>query len=260
MSPLAEVQDAIARTLLSGDPGFAPVSLVGGRSVQSRLDIHVRHFAASLGSALNDKFPATAWLLGGDRMAAVTARFLRKCPPKTPCIAEWGGAFPAFTATGNELKSLPYIEAFASLEWALGRVSIATDRQALMWTDVLATGADRLLDAVLILQTGIAHLRATHNVDELIGHYLRDETPANFTLLAGEALIEVRGARGRFRIDRLNPDMYAFRSAIAAGHSIGDAAGNALELNPNFDAGRAIKGLVDSRLVTSIEIHQKDRL
>jgi hypothetical protein len=53
--------------------------------------------------------------------------------------------------------------------------------------------------------------------------------------------------------------MYAFRSAIAAGQSVGDAAGNALELNPDFDAGQAIKGLVDSRLVTSIEIHQKDR-
>lgn len=259
MLPLAEVQHAIAQSLLTGDPGYSPDSLIGGRNVESRLGIHLRHFAASLESALRDKYPATAWLLGSDRMAAVASQFVRACPPRAPCIAEWGSQFPAFLAAGIELRSLPYVESFAALEWAIGQVSIAADLDALGWSDVLDAAPDQLLDAVLVLQSGIAYLSVTHNVDELIKQYLRDETPANFTLLAGKMPIEVCGAHGNFRIDRLNADEYAFRSGISAGLSISDAAGRALELNADFDAGQALKSLIDSRLVASIKLPQKDQ-
>lgn len=252
MSQLASLQAAIAHSMLAGDAGLAPTTVVGGADSRARIDIHLRHYAVSLRNALLEKFPATTWLLGSELIASAASAYTREHPPEVPCIAEYGREFPSFVARFGRAGGLPYLESFGRLEWAVGRASIAVDETPMRWTDVANAGPERLLDARVMLQQGLRHLRATHGVDELMRLFLEALAPEMFSMEAGEVFIEVYGSRGSSRITRLDPAIFVFRGALHAGDSISGAAGRALELDERFDPGGALRALFDAGLVVQI--------
>jgi hypothetical protein len=69
--------------------------------------------------------------------------------------------------------------------------------------------------------------------------------------------IQARGARGSFRFSRLSAGEFAFRVPLAEGHTLGEAAGGALEVDPSFDPGLALLALVDDQLITSLRKSQR---
>jgi hypothetical protein len=76
--------------------------------------------------------------------------------------------------------------------------------------------------------------------------YLTGTAPAEYRLAPADVWLEVRGARGEFRIDRLDAANFVFRKAVLDGQSIGVAAERALDANIGFDVGRAFTTLVRS--------------
>ena len=244
--------------MTTGDAARLDVALVGGAVPRSRLDIHLRHYEASLTAALLDKFPACGWLLGGECVRDAARAYVRRLPPCQPCIAEYGHRFPQFLAGYGRAASLPYVESFAALEWAFGRASIATDAIPCSWAELAAAGAERLVESALSLQQGLHYCESRWRIDELMTIYLRSARPERFALAEEPAWLEIRGARGTVSLARLDPAELAFRSALAQRRSIGDAAGAALELNPAFDAGRALESLVAAGLVIGVLASQPE--
>jgi hypothetical protein len=234
--------------VITGD--FEPVApvLVGGADPRRRLAIHRRHYKTSLARALRDKFPATAWLVGPDLIAAAASTYVQAHPPCRPCIAEYGADFPAFLANDHRAQRFPYLESFAELEWAVGQVSIAIDYPPATWSEVSRVGADALVDSGVALQPGLRYLRCSWGVDALMKMYLSDTASETFALPETDTCIEVRGARGDLQIRRIDSAAFEFRAALNAGRSIGDAAGAALACCELFDAGAALHQLVDAGL------------
>lgn len=258
MPPLADVQAGVARALVMGDAEPIAALLKGGADARARFAIHQRHYVASLAAALRQKFPATAWLVGEDTLLDAARAYARAHPPHRPCIAEYGEQFPAFLA--DRFPALPYLDAFMELEWSVGRVSIAVGRPSLAWTAVVRGGSESLLSAGLTMQPGLRYLRFAWRVDELMTMYLRGAVADRFVLRNEDAYIEVHGARGALRIDRIDPATFAFRSALSAGASIGEAASAALDCDAAFDAGKALRATVDAGLVTGLSDPTKGRV
>jgi putative DNA-binding protein len=252
MPSLAEVQRRFARAVLAGETEPVVPLLIGGAGPRARLEIHRRHYEASLTTALTQKFPATAWLIGAGALAAAARAYLSTHPPAAPCVAEYGAGFPEFVAARAPAE-LPYLASFATLEWQVGQASIAVDREQLAWSTVANRGAHSLLDAHLVLQPGLRYLRSAWRVDELLGAYLGGSAPETFVLSTEAAPLEVRGARGAVSIACLAEGTYEFRCALASGRSIGDSAERALERDGSFDAGRALHDLVGAGLATALE-------
>jgi hypothetical protein len=250
---LVDLQEQFAHAMTSGDGAALRESLAGGREPRTRLAIHLRHYVVSLTAALCDKYPAVVWLVGASVVCDAARAYARSHPPSQPCIAEYGGDFPEFIGRHSRAAHLPYLAAFASLEWAVGRVSIATDAPALSWAEIARKGgAERLIDSVVTPQPGLRYLRMPWRVDELMQAYLGGAAPARFVLLESATSIEVRGARGAVRFARLGAAEFAFRTALAARQTIGDAAEAALELDAAFDTGVALRELVAGNLVIGI--------
>lgn len=254
MPPLADTQAAIAQAMVTGEPRLAPATLVGGSDAQSRFGIHLRHYHASLSTALREKFPATAWLLGAHLFQAAASAYVRERPPQTPCIAEYGRAFPSFLACFEPAARLRYVESFAALDWLLGRVSIAVDAKSLAWHDLASAGPSLLLNATFKLQPGLGYLRAGYPVDSVMQLYLSDQEPEVLEISACEASIEVSGSRGSFRITRLDPATFVFRHALSRGETVSDAAGRSLDIKGLFDPGQALRELVASGLVIALKL------
>src|SRR5262245_41829945 len=252
MPSLAETQLRIRRAVVDGDTaGIAPL-LIGGRNPGRRLAIHARHYRASLAAAIRTKFPATAWLLGTPVLDEAAREFVRRHPPSTPCIAEYGEEFPGFLSTYLGGERVPYLCSFAELEWHLGRVTIAIDRPAAARDAFSALEIDTLMDRRLALQGGLRYLHASWPVDELMKLYLTDTTPSEYRLVSENIWLEVQGARGDFYFSRLDAAEFAFRKALLLGESIGNASEQALGVDAGFDIGRAFTSLLDSGRVIGV--------
>ncbi|HEY7671572.1 MAG TPA: putative DNA-binding domain-containing protein [Gammaproteobacteria bacterium] len=249
MLSLAELQNGVARAMTTGVREPFVAQLVGGANPAKRLDIHVRHYETSLTAALRDKFAACAWLAGADLVSAAARAYVRARPPRQLCIADYGDDFPQFLANYGRARTLPYLESFAALEWAVGQVSIAIDYPPLSWPDLAEVGSERLVDSALMLQPGLRYLRSAWGVDQLMTLYLRGTEPERFALPESETFIEVQGARGAVHFARLDGATFMFRMELAAGSSIGTAADQALEYDSTFDPGAALRLLAHTGLV-----------
>ena len=248
MQPLHEIQTGIRAAVVHGDSNGILHALIGGRHPEKRLLIHQRNYHASLTDALLTKFPAAQWLLGTRFLTEAAGRFIRERPPCMPCIAEYGGEFPDFL--GQRAPHLPYVRDFATLEWFVGKASIAVDQVSLdgdAFSDI-----DSLPDSVVTLQTGVHYLHAGWPVDELMTIYLSDNAPVRFELIPKTVWIEIRGARGTFQVNRLTEDDFMFRQALLQGVSIGEAAGRVLDINAGFDPCCALASVLTAGLLTGI--------
>lgn len=252
MVPLADVQRGIRRALISGGSSGLEAVLVGGHDPAKRLAIHQRHYRVTLAGSLVGRFPATAWLVGSEFLAAAAEAFVAACPPSRPCIAEYGEAFPAFLGVQPSARAVPYLAQFAALEWHVARVSLAIEHRSVAAGDIQAIAADALAAASLTLQPGVHYLQADWAIDELFSAYMADEAPEQFVLAPGSFGFEVRGARGDFAVNRLGPGELTFRSALASGVPIEGAIHQATVVEPALDVTRALVSLIGSGLVTQV--------
>lgn len=255
MLPLADLQRNLRRAVVMDDiDEIAPI-LVGGGDPQQRLAIHRRHYETSLVQALLDKFPATTWLVGSPFVAEAAQEYVRNHPPRTPCIAEYGQDFPHFLTSRPAADRVAYLQAFAELEWHVGQVAIAVDKPALLIAELSKLSGDALTDAALTMQPGLRYCHASWPIDDLMKLYLTESAPDGYSFAPHDVCLEIRGARGEFRLDRLHADQFAFRKALFEGFPIGESAERALQNDLSFDPGRSLVRLIGDGLAVALIPH-----
>lgn len=251
MSTLADVQLKLRDALVRDRMEPAAPLLMGGDSSLERLMIHHRHYESSLVGALLEKFPATVWLAGSSLVTAAARRFIREHPPESPCIAEYGEAFPEFLSKWTTPDRERYFHQFAELEWHIGHVAIAVEKKPVAGFSLAGLDGEALADVRLKLQPGVRYMHASWPIDRLLWAFLRDAADDNFVLEPTELWLEVRGARGEFDIRRLDAGTYAFRSALARDESLGAAAALALEADGRTDPRQSLVDLFAEGLAVS---------
>ena len=256
--PLAEFQARVRGAIVDGTVApLAPI-LTGGVKPLERFTIHQRHYEASLVRVLVEKFPAMVWLAGSPFVTSAAAAFIWQHPPSAPCIAEYGEDFPAHLAGRAEAQDIPWLRWVGDLEWQLGRVSLALEHVPLSIEALAKVAPERLADCTLTLQPGLHYLAAPWPVDELLKLFLSDDAPDSYALDPADVLLEVRGARGAFSMSRLDAATFVFRRLLAQGSSVGNAAEQALDVDPGFDAGHSLVQVIVAGVATAIGGADKD--
>lgn len=253
MPSAGDIQRLVRNAMVQGDDAPLAGLLVGGRDWRKRLAIHRRHYDTSLITTLLGRFPATVWLIGSAGVTDAARAFVREQPPSRPCLAEYGDGFPAFLAASPAGSAVPYLGAFAELEWHVGRLSVCITQPALGPAAFAALEPDALPDVRVALQPDVHFFHADWSIDDLMRLYLTDSAPASFRLDARDVWLEVRGARGRLQMDRVDRATYGFRAALAGGRTLGDAAAAALALDGSFDPGQGLAALVAGGLIARIQ-------
>jgi len=254
MPALANIQQAMRQAIVAGVSSDLDALFTGGKEPRKRLEIHRRHYEASLVKAMLEKFPATTWLVGSAYLSDGARQYIREYTPQDPCIAAYGATFPQYLALCPGSDRLPYLQAFAELEWHVGQVSIAIDYPAIPIEELAAVGIDTLPATVLTLQPGTRYLHAGWPVDELMRYFLTDTAPDQLEFEPSGVWLEIRGARGEFRINRLEEADFLFRKAIWEGLPIGVVAERLLEFAAAFEPGKALAGIVSAGLVAKLAV------
>src|SRR5271165_7000757 len=199
MRHLSEIQNQMRAAIVGGDQtAIAQLGLIGGRCPEKRFGIHRRHYETRLVEILMRRFPGVCWLMGSSFVIDAARDFVRRWPPATPCLAEYGDRFPVFLADRPGAAAAPYLGWFASLEWYVGRVALAIDETSL-GLDALAAVEPDLLPALGIRpQTGLHYVAAPWPIDDLFMVHLCENQPTHFALEPGWVGLQIRGARGMF--------------------------------------------------------------
>lgn len=253
MPSLAEFQRQMRDAVVHGDlAAMAPLLHAAGRDAARRADIHRRHYQTSLVTAVMGRFPATAWLVGSPALEAAAVGFVRAHPPTVPCIAEYGDRFPTWLAGHVAAPRVPYVEAFAALDWQLGRLAVSVDGPALDPSRVACLSPDVLADAVLALQDGTYYTQAEWPIDVLMQTFLGERTSGHAAVVRQPVWLEARGSRGVVSIIRLSEAEWQFRSAVQQARPVGVAAERAWQFDRQFDPGVALANLFTVALVAGI--------
>jgi hypothetical protein len=254
LTPLREIQRAIRSAIVDGNSACVADLLVGGANPKIRLAVHHRHYHASLVRVLAERFPATAWLAGSPLVNDAARDFVETHPPAMPCLAEYGGGFPAFLDSYPAAVSLPYLGDFALLEWYVGQVAVEVKRDPVTLDAFAGLNADALADAHVSLQPGVRFVSVRWNVDELMTMYLTDSEPEGFSLVTDVKFLEVCGARGDVRIHALRSGDFTFRCALVEGRSLADAAERAAAVDERFDPGQGLVSLASAGLISEVNL------
>ncbi|WP_421695083.1 DNA-binding domain-containing protein [Aestuariivirga sp.] len=251
MPSLSETQSAF-RTAVTADGQQAVLGLLrASGDAAERLEIYRRHYRESFRRHLRGRYPTLEWILGTDRLVALADAALMRSPPRAPSLAEYGEVLVDVVADARE--SLPaYAADVARLDWRLGCLSVAVSREPMAIAALAAVPPQHLAQITLGLQPGLAFLASGWPVDELLHLRHQSHQPEQLVFEPRQTLLQLRGARGRFSVERLSPGGFTFRARLAASEALGAAASAAVEAEPGFDLSAALGRLFSDGLVINL--------
>ena len=203
-----------------------------GRPAGRRFAVYRNNVTHSLTEALATGFPAILGLLGEVNFRPIAREYLRGHPPQSPLMMHYGADFPAFLEGFPPLAHLPYLGDVARLELALRASYHAADHVALDAPTLAAIPPEALADTRLAVAPSLRLLRSPWPVRDVWAFTLRPDQPKPQAGAQDVAVI-----RSGFDPEPhvLPPGAAAFIAALAAGETLGEAAGQAEEAAPAFD-------------------------
>jgi len=204
---------------------------------------------------LRDTYPVVVRLVGDGFFAYAADAFVRRHPPGSPCLFEYGAGFSEFLAAFPPCRDLVYLPDVARLEWAMHAALHAEDTRAADLEGLRQISPDSLGSVTLRLDPSLTLLSSPWPVEGIWRANQPGADPgATLDLGAGGVCLEIRRL-GDDVVWRTPPKSeHAFRAALASGRTLEDSADAALAAEADFDLTRALATLLDEGIVVGFEI------
>jgi hypothetical protein len=181
-------------------------------------------------------------------------RFIPDHPPTSPCLSEYGAAFPEFLARFEPARRLPYLGDLARLEWALLESAEAQDVQPIDIALLRQRAVAEYPHLLLRLDPSIRLLRSPWPVDAIWSAHQGGDPEGPIELPSrGASLCIRRGANGP-GFETLEAAPFEFLATLLAGRRLAEAGAAALALDPFFDMATALRRLFVEGSVTGFSV------
>ena len=258
----AGIIDSVEANLLSNLPTTKDAVPYGmatadGRRDARRFAIYRNNMASSLHRALEQRFPVTRRIVGGDFFRFVTSQFTDVHRPVSPLMFLYGQDFPAFLSKIEEASHLSYLPDVARLEWLLGESYHAADADALTLLDLQTLDlSDKAVLSRLAMHPACRLLASSYPVGEIwIAHHAHEVAPL---AESGPQNVLVCRVGETVAITTLSSDELAFAEAFQRGSMLEEAAIAAFENHPFFDFGGTLVRLTTAGALTRLESTEED--
>jgi hypothetical protein len=253
MPALHDLQSDFRRFLTGGTPQRL-VGMVDGDGFdpEARLSIYRNNTISTLSAALEATFPVVCRLVDDRFFNYAACTFIRENLPTSPCLVEYGSDFPRFLAGFAPAADLGYLPDVARLEWAINRVLHAPNSEAPIPIASLLAAQGDPAQIGLFMEPAVKYVASLYPIDQIWRSNQPGDEPAEMALDRHAAHLEIRRTK-ELRIVRLPPAVWAFRSAIAEGATLGAAATEALAIAADFDLAPALAALFDAGLVVGFQ-------
>lgn len=225
-------------------PDHRPPDGLAGPS-ERRFAVYRNNVAVGLIRALETRFPAVRALVGEEFFRATARDFIRRHPPASPLLAQFGDALPGFLAGFGPAAELPYLADIARIEAARTRAYHAADLPRLHGEAFAALPPGALERLRIRLHPAVTVIRSPHPVWDILA--AANGTEAEVTGWRPQAvLIDRQGLDVVLR--PLPTGTATFLLALAGGDPLPDAAAVAGTDDPDFDLTAALAELIGGRL------------
>ena len=218
-----------------------------GDSAGKRFDVYRNNVAVSLTEALEQAFPAVRSLVGDAFFKAMAGVYLRKQPPASPILAQYGARFPGFLERFQPVAHLGYLPDVARLEQALRESYHAADATPADPAALSTLPPERLMSARLVLAPAVRVLTSPWPIHGIWTANLQGgPTPRS----GSEEVLITRPAFDPQQTV-LPTGGGAFVTALAT-QSFGEALASAQRAAANFDLTTTLGALIAGQAITAI--------
>ncbi len=248
------VQTAFAAALL--DPALpCPLGLRtwNGSDLARRLAVYRNNVVSSLIDALADTFPVVQQLVGTEFFRAMAGVFVRRHPPRSRVLAQYGEGFAAFLSDFEPATALPYLPDMARLEFARLKALHAADAEPIAEAVLAQALADPEALAHLCFQWH-ASLRMLESPHAVVSLWAAHQTEGEIATVAIDRAEQAVVLRDGLDVLVLPVDSGAacFVRHTLAGETFGIAAAAASSLHPDFDLGSTLSLLLRHRALVAL--------
>ena len=243
-------QTAFHSALLDASVAVPPGLSDGqGQPAGSRFSVYRNNVAVSLTEALELSFPAIVKLLGDENFKGLAGIFLRKHPPETPIMMQYGAAFPDFLARVEALSHIGYLADVARLEQAVRSAYHAADAEPVTTDALQSVDPEQLGDVRFDLAPSLRLVRSPWPIHQIWAYNLEDGAPKP-TGGAQNVLI----LRPEFdpELTPISDECAQFITALLAHDTLSDANDAALAVDEGFDLSQALGLLLSGQAITRI--------
>lgn len=256
MTPsLRELQRAFADGVWNDAPAVLAHIRDGAFSAARHLQVYRHNTFANLSDALAADFPVVRRLVGEGFFAYAADGYIRRHPPRSGNLHDFGKEFADFLAAFPAARTLPYLPDVARLECAWQEAYHAADAAPLP-LDALAAVAPaqygslafRLHPSARLLASGYPVLRIWQvNQPDFGGNPTVDLAEGAVRLLVVRRGLDVE-------IEPLTAGEYAWLAVLAAGRPLAAATETALAASADFDVAKAMQRHVRSATLVGFDL------
>jgi hypothetical protein len=237
MLPLRELQAAVGAGILGDVPeGLRGLVREDGLAFDRRLQVYRNNSFVSLTEVLKATFPVVCRLVDEQFFRYAADAFIRACPPRAPCLSEYGSDFADFLAGFAPVQRLAYLPDVARLEWAINEAYFADDAPALEPARIAALPQERYGTLGFRLRPSCRLVASTYPVDRIWQAHQPDgnvDTPIDLAAGGCRLLVQRRGLD--MQMTALDVAGHAFLGALSEGRSLQGAYETAAAIDGAFD-------------------------
>lgn len=223
---------------------LVPPGLAGpdGEPSPRRFAVYRNNVVVGLREALRAAYPAVARIVGDEFFDAMAGIFVRKAPPATPVLLEYGADFPEFIGGFPPAASVPYLSDVARIERAFTESFHAADATPLEPSDFSTISQEMAPWMSFSVHPTLRLVRSGFPALTIWQMNQPGSTPAPLDLgMAEDAMLVRPGAEVEIRA--MPPGGFEFVSALVAGECLTSAAKAGLHADVQFDLAGNIEDL-----------------
>lgn len=231
----------------------APPIVIGpnSRAAGKRYDVYRNNVTVSLIDALAAIYPAVQRITGTDFFRAMARFHVRKSPPTSPLLFEYGRGFPDFIAQYEHAQIMPWLADVARIERAWLDAYHAHDAVPLAPAQLAAIAPERLGDLVFTPHPATRIVRSQFSAVTIFAAN-RDNSPVGRIDASTPEDALITRAEFDVVVRHLPPGGAVFATSLVSGRPLGEAAAVALDAAADFDIAANIAGLIEAGAFTSI--------
>jgi hypothetical protein len=244
--------DSFAPALL--DPArSAPEIVTGpnGKAAGRRYDVYRNNVTVSLIEALAAVYPAVQRITGAEFFRAMARFHVRRNPPTSPLLFEYGREFPEFIEAYEHTQDMPWLADVARIERAWLDAYHAGDAAPLSPARLSALAPERLAGVVFIPHPALRIVRSPFAAVTIFAANRGDAPVDRIDASRPEDALITR-PEFDVAVRHLPAGGAVFTACLASGQPLGEAAATALDASPEFDIASNIAGLIEAGAFTAL--------
>lgn len=170
MTSLLDIQRAVQRSVLAGDPRDASPVIAharGSASAHDRLDVYIRGYVSRLTDILRNDYVGLSVLVGEAEFEALAETYIRANASREFNARWYGRGFAEFLRSVPETAQGEAIAEMASLDWAIGLCFDAPDEASVTPHDLQAIAPEQWPTLRFALSRCVERRRFAWNVGEI---------------------------------------------------------------------------------------------